>query len=188
MPSFLLATLVLGLGHYLMDVSHSTVSILGAGALLGVLVNDALVFITTFNDRIRKGQNFKEALHRTGMSRFRPIVLTSVTTIVGLAPILLEKSRGAQLLIPMAISVAFGLMIVTAIILALVPALLVLSNRIKVWAVSVWEGKDIAKESVEPAYPGRKQLPAIVGFGAVFSLAGIVVLVYAVLRLTGLFF
>ena len=178
----------IGLGHYLMGVAHSTVSLLGAGALLGVLVNDALVFITTFNDRIRNGQDFKEALYETGMSRFRPIVLTSVTTIAGLAPILLEKSRGAQLLIPMAISVAFGLMVVTVIILALVPALLVLSNRIKVWAISVWEGEVVPDVQVEPAYPGRRQLPLIAGFGAVLSLAGFASLVYGALKLTGWFF
>ena len=178
----------IGFGHYVMGVSHSTVSILGAGALLGVLVNDALVFITSFNDRIRRGQNFSDALYETGMSRFRPIVLTSVTTIAGLAPILLEKSRGAQLLIPMAISVAFGLLIVTVIILALVPALLVLSNRIKGWAISMWEGEAVPDVLVEPAHPERKQLPLITGFGAIVSLAGICILTYAALVLAGWFF
>ncbi len=178
----------IGLGHYLMDVSHSTASLLGASALLGVLVNDALVFITTFNDKIRNGQPFEKALYATGMSRFRPIVLTSITTIVGLGPILLEKSRGAQLLIPMAISVAFGLMIVTIIILALVPALLNVSNGIKVWALSLWEGETLSRTSVEPSLQGRKQNALISAVGAILSFAAFFALALITLKISELLF
>ena len=147
----------IGLGHYVMDLPVSMVSLLGFVALIGILVNDALVFITTFNDKIKAGLPFKTALEQTSISRFRPIVLTSVTTIVGLGPILLEKSLGAQLLIPMAASLAFGLLMVTIIILAMIPALLKISNDIKVYALSLWEGQSIDPTLVEPARKGRKQ-------------------------------
>ena len=144
------------LGHYLMDLPVSIVSLLGLVALLGILVNDALVFITTFNDKIKLEETFSDALYDTGMSRFRPIVLTSVTTIVGLGPIVLEGSLGAQLVIPMAVSVAFGLLIVTVIILAMIPSLLQVSNDIKVGALTIWEGEAVNPREVEPAFKNRK--------------------------------
>lgn len=145
----------IGLGHYVMDLPLSMVSALGYTALIGILVNDALVFVSTYNDKIKEGLLPRDALYETGLSRFRPIVLTSITTIVGLGPILLEKSLGAQMIIPMAVSVAFGLLIVTIIILAMIPALLQLSNDIKVYSLSLWEGKPIDPQMVEPAFPGR---------------------------------
>ena len=146
-----------GMGHYLMDKPISLLSFLGVIALIGVLINDALVFITTFNIKIKRGKTFQDALYETGLSRFRPIVLTSVTTIAGLLPLMLEKSLNAQFLIPMAISVAFGLMIVTFIILALTPALLVISNRFKLNVMQIWEGKSLNAAEVEPAYIGTKK-------------------------------
>lgn len=161
----------IGLGHYLMDKPLSMVSLLGFTALIGILVNDALVFVTTFNDKIKEGKPFDQALHETGMSRFRPIILTSVTTIAGLAPILLEKSQGAQLLIPMAISVAFGLLVVTVIILALIPALLNVSNGIKVWAISAWEGDTLARHQVEPAFRDRKQYILLTSASAILAIS-----------------
>jgi len=132
-----------GLGHYIMDVPISLFSVMGAIALIGIFINDALVFITTFNQKIAKQLPYKQALYETGLSRFRPITLTSITTVAGLGPLLLEKSMQAQFLIPMAISVAFGLIVGTFILLVLIPALLVISNRIKRTALSVWEGEPI---------------------------------------------
>jgi len=159
------------LGHYLMDLPVSIVSLLGLVALIGILVNDALVFITTFNDKIKSGASFSDALYHTGMSRFRPIVLTSVTTIVGLGPIVLEKSLGAQLVIPMAVSVAYGLLIVTVIILAMIPALLQVSNDIKVAALTIWEGESVNPSEVEPAFENRKYNIVITALIALLVLA-----------------
>jgi len=173
----------IGLGHYLMDKPLSMVSLLGFTALIGILVNDALVFVTTFNDKIKEGKPFEQALHETGMSRFRPIVLTSVTTIAGLAPILLEKSQGAQLLIPMAISVAFGLLVVTVIILALIPALLNVSNGIKVWAISAWEGNTLARHQVEPAFPDRKQHILLITASAILAVTLFIGLAFLAFKL-----
>ena len=164
-----------GMGHYVMDKPISLLSFLGVIALIGVLINDALVFVTTFNLKIQKGKSFHDALYETGLSRFRPIVLTSVTTIAGLLPLMLEKSLNAQFLIPMAISVAFGLMIVTFIILALTPALLVISNRYKLYVTQFWEGVKLDPVEVEPAYMNAKKNYAL--YSAVLVTAGLLIMV-----------
>jgi multidrug efflux pump subunit AcrB len=109
------------LGHWILGAQISLFSILGMIALIGILVNDALVFVASYNVYLKKGMLVKEAIWEAGMSRFRPIILTSVTTVAGLAPLMLNKSFQAQFLIPMAISVAFGLLFITVIILVLLP-------------------------------------------------------------------
>ncbi|MEM8586182.1 MAG: efflux RND transporter permease subunit, partial [Bacteroidota bacterium] len=130
----------------------SLFSALGIIALIGIIVNDGLVFISTYNNKIRNGLDMMRALRETGKSRFRPILLTSITTFAGLAPLLLEKSRQAQFLIPMAISVAFGLLAVTVILLVLLPALLVLLNRWRVFVRWLWHDENVDYREVEPAY------------------------------------
>ncbi|MEM1320114.1 MAG: efflux RND transporter permease subunit [Bacteroidota bacterium] len=143
-------------GHYIMGAPISLFSILGVIALAGVLVNDALVFVTAFNDQMKQGKPYMEAVRDAGLSRFRPILLTTLTTFAGLGPLLFEKSFQAQFLIPMAISVAFGLLVVTGIILILLPVLLIISNRIKVYSLYLWEGEKPSYEIVEPAVENRK--------------------------------
>ncbi|MBV6654777.1 MAG: efflux RND transporter permease subunit [Mameliella sp.] len=110
-----------GWGHWLMGLPISLFSALGIIALIGILVNDALVFVSTYNTMIEEGKPHMEAVYETGLSRFRPIVLTTITTFAGLAPLLFEKSLQAQFLIPMAIAVSFGLLVITAVILVLLP-------------------------------------------------------------------
>lgn len=140
-----------GWGHWLMGKPISFFSILGFVALVGILVNDALVFVATYNDNIRDGQKQMDALYDAGLSRFRPIVLTSLTTFAGLAPLLFEKSLQAQFLIPMAISVSFGLFAITFIILLVLPAFLIINNRIKVYTSFAWNAKKPTYTEVEPA-------------------------------------
>ncbi|WP_306640553.1 efflux RND transporter permease subunit [Sanyastnella coralliicola] len=123
------------LGHWVLDAQISLFSVLGMIALIGILVNDALVFVAAFNTNIKNRMDFREALWAAGMSRFRPIVLTSVTTIAGLGPLILNKSFQAQFLIPMAIAVAFGLLFVTLIILVLLPAFMIWAN----WLHGLWQ-------------------------------------------------
>ncbi len=139
-------------GHWLMDKPISLFSALGVIALIGIIVNDGLVFIASYNDNIRAGMSMMDALKDTGRSRFRPILLTSVTTFAGLAPLLLNKSRQAQFLIPMAISVAFGLLAITAILLILLPALLVLLNRFRYNWARAFKNTQPEYHEVEPAY------------------------------------
>lgn len=111
------------LGHWVTGQSLSILSFLGVIALSGVVVNDSLVLVDFVNRRRREGADEHEAILRAGAARFRPILLTSLTTFVGLVPVLLERSLQAQFLIPMATSLAFGVIFATLITLFLVPAM-----------------------------------------------------------------
>lgn len=139
-----------GWGHWLMGAPVSLFSILGVIALVGILVNDALVLVSTYNRLIKDGQPQMDALKEAAISRFRPIVLTTLTTFAGLAPLLFEKSLQAQFLIPMAISVAFGLLVITLVIQILLPILLMYANRMKVYSRYLWNGAKPSREEVEP--------------------------------------
>jgi len=110
-------------GHLIMGYSLSINSIFGVVALSGVVVNDSLILIDFANRRMREGFSPFEAIHSAGIQRFRPILLTTVTTFGGLMPMILETSRQARMMIPMAISLGFGIVFSTVIILVLVPSL-----------------------------------------------------------------
>lgn len=112
------------LGHLMLGFDLSMMSMMGVVALAGVAVNDSLVLVSAVNDfRRDDGLSIGEAVRAGGVRRFRPILLTSLTTFLGLAPMILETSVGAQFLIPMAISLGFGVLFATFITLLLVPAL-----------------------------------------------------------------
>ena len=121
-------------GHALLGLPLTLFSMFGLVALSGVVINDSIVLIDFINARIRDGVPANQALMEAGDRRFRPIMLTSMTTIAGLIPLMLERSFQAQLLIPMATSLAFGLMLATFLVLFLVPVFYSLylraSNRI----------------------------------------------------------
>lgn len=138
-------------GHWLHDFPINMLSLLGIIALIGIVVNDGLVLISKFNSYLQEGLSFDKALIEAGKSRFRAIFLTSVTTIAGLSPLILEKSRQAQFLIPMAIAIAYGIAIATVLTLIMLPMLLSVGNALKVYTLWLWEGKKPSKESVEPA-------------------------------------
>ncbi|WP_461211370.1 efflux RND transporter permease subunit [Desulfocurvus sp. DL9XJH121] len=111
------------LGHLLMGYSLSVPSMFGVVALSGVVVNDSLVFIDTANRKRLAGDRLLKAVLETGRARFRPIMLTTLTTFFGLTPMILETSRQARFMIPMAISLGFGILFATGITLILVPCL-----------------------------------------------------------------
>ncbi len=115
-------------GHFVTYQSLSMLSFFGIVALTGVVVNDSLVLVDYVNKQARSGQPLLEAAWLAGIKRFRPIILTSLTTFAGLVPILLERSLQAQFLIPMATSLAFGVLFATFITLILVPALYLILN------------------------------------------------------------
>ena len=146
-----------GWGHYIHDFPVNMLSLLGIIALVGIVVNDGLVFIAKFNGYLKEGMPFNDALIRAGSSRFRAIFLTSVTTIAGLSPLIFETSRQAQFLIPMAISIAYGIGIATVLTLVMLPMLLSLSNGIKVYIQWFWEGEKPKPEEVERAYKELKE-------------------------------
>ncbi len=118
------------LGHLLMGYNLSMISVMGMIALGGVVVNDALVMIDYANSRRREGLDAFEAMVAAGVRRFRPILLTTVTTFGGLAPMIFETSRQARFMIPMAISLGYGILFATAITLVLVPSLYVIMDDI----------------------------------------------------------
>lgn len=138
-------------GHWVHDFSVNILSMLGIIALIGIMVNDGLVLIGKFNNNLREGMKFDTAIYEAGRSRFRAIFLTSLTTIAGLAPLIFEPSRQAQFLIPMAISIAYGIGFATVLTLVLLPIFLSFSNSIKVGFAWVFSSGTITKEQVERA-------------------------------------
>jgi multidrug efflux pump subunit AcrB len=120
------------IGHMILGYSLSLVSLMGMIALAGVVVNDSLIMVDYANG-IRKEMNAYEAIHEAGLRRFRPIMLTTLTTFGGLTPIILETSSQAYYIIPMAISLGFGIVFATSIILIIVPCMYLMMEDIKVW-------------------------------------------------------
>jgi len=111
------------IGHWILGLDLSIMSLLGLMALVGVVVNDSLVLVDFINkDREKNQQSLMDSILTAGVVRFRPVMLTSMTTFIGLMPLLFEKSTQAQFLIPMAVSMAFGIIFATFITLILVPA------------------------------------------------------------------
>ena len=145
-----------GWGHFIQGLPISLFSFLGLIALIGILVNDALVFVNAFNNNIKAGNPFQKSLEDAALSRFRPIVLTSITTIAGLAPLMLETSMQAQFLIPMAATIAYGLGVATVVILILLPVFISLSNSLSRFFGWYWTDTKPSQEEVEPAYQELK--------------------------------
>ncbi|MDZ7722054.1 MAG: efflux RND transporter permease subunit [candidate division KSB1 bacterium] len=138
-------------GHWLHGKPVSMLSILGMVALTGVIVNDAVIFLSKYNNYIASGAKIKQAIIETGKNRLRPIVLTTLTTTIGLYPLILEKSFQAQFLIPMAISLAYGVAFGTLFILIFFPVLIHILNDIRRLAYGLWNKKTYEPEQVEVA-------------------------------------
>ena len=145
-----------GWGHYIHGLPISLLSMLGFIALAGVLINDGLVFINAFNQYLKDGMPFEKALRETARSRFRPLLLTTVTTSAGLMPLILEKSFQAQFLIPMAITISYGLLAGSFFIATMLPIFLSIMNRLKVYVQWLWEGKKPRLEEVENVMKRQK--------------------------------
>ncbi|MEN0060533.1 MAG: efflux RND transporter permease subunit [Myxococcota bacterium] len=124
-------------GHALLGLEMSIISLFGVIALAGVVVNDSLVLVDAANERRAEGASPLDAIVSAGARRMRPILLTSITTFLGLAPMLLETSVQAQFLIPMAASLGFGILFATVVVLVLVPAFYLLVEDAVAWATGV---------------------------------------------------
>lgn len=161
LKSFLQALLVMALipfgilgaiwGHYIQGMMVNIMSFYGIVALGGIIVNDSIVFISQFNDNLIKRMSFDEAIQEAAISRFRPILLTTITTALGLYPLVLETSPQAQFLIPIAISLSAGLVFATTFILLLLPSMLNISNFLMRHLHKLRYGIMPTKEEVEPA-------------------------------------
>jgi multidrug efflux pump subunit AcrB len=144
-PVFVLIAVPFGivgalLGHIILDITPSYLSIFGLLALSGVVVNDSLVMVDFTNQRRKQGFSAYDAVINSGANRFRPIVLTSLTTFAGLMPLIFERAIHAQFLIPMAVSLGFGILFATVITLFLIPCcylaledLLALNRKFWIW-------------------------------------------------------
>ena len=138
-------------GHWIHGFAINILSLLGIIALIGIMVNDGLVLISKFNIYLKRGMTFDIALFEASKSRFRAIFLTSLTTIAGLAPLIFETSRQAQFLIPMAISIAYGIGFATILTLLVLPIYLSFINSLKVGAKWLRTGDWVPAESLERA-------------------------------------
>lgn len=130
------------IGHILLGYDLSVVSLMGVIALSGVVVNDSLIMIDFANKR-RENQSIYDSIHEAGLRRFRPIMLTTLTTFGGLTPIILETSSQAEYLIPMAISLGFGIIFATSIILIIVPCLYLILEDI---TLMIKKGRTVPRE------------------------------------------
>ena len=135
------------LGHLIMGYELSMVSGFGIIALSGIVVNDSLVLVDSVNRFRAEGMDLFEAVVAGSARRLRPILLTSLTTFIGLAPMILEQSSAARFLVPMAISLGFGALFVTVIALIVVPALYMILEDLKAWTGSAG------------SVPSRERLP-----------------------------
>ncbi len=126
------------LGHLLMGYGLSMPSMFGIVALAGVVVNDSLVMIDFANRERKLKLNAHDSILQAGVQRFRPIILTTLTTFGGLAPIIWKTSRQAKFLIPMAISLGFGILFATLITLVLVPCLYLIVEDIRAVFSKSW--------------------------------------------------
>ena len=138
-------------GHLILDLTPSFLSIFGMLALAGVVVNDSLVMVDFANQARRRGETSMDAVIHSGTRRFRPILLTSLTTFVGLLPLMLDRSLQAQFLIPMAVSLGFGILFATFITLYLIPSgylvtedIIGLAKRAKRWFFRPFSGEQSA--------------------------------------------
>ena len=138
-------------GHGIEGYPVSMLSAWGMVALCGVIINDAVVFLSKYNSLIKEGRKVEDAVFEAGLARFRAIILTTITTTVGLYPIIMEGSFQAQFLIPMAIALAYGVMIGTAFILVMFPVLIMVMSDLRRFMYRLWNGKEKTAEELEPA-------------------------------------
>ena len=152
-------------GHGIEGIPVSMLSAWGMVALSGVIINDAIVFLAKYNSLLQEGLSVTNAAYRAGLARFRPILLTSLTTVVGLYPIILEGSFQAQFLKPMAVTMAYGVLFGTSFILLFFPVLIIVLNDMRFASRKAWlkfsrwyngglpedRYQELTHEEVEPA-------------------------------------
>ncbi|MFP6737309.1 MAG: efflux RND transporter permease subunit, partial [Planctomycetota bacterium] len=165
-PLIIMSVIPLGLvaavwGHIFMGMDMTIFSMFGLVALTGVLVNDSLVLVDFINISRKAGAGLSETIAMAGRVRFRPILLTSLTTFAGLTPLLLERSLQAKFLIPMAVSLGFGVLFATAISLVMVPVGYLILEDIKGLFSEETAGKEAGPQpALEPAAaPAPPPLP-----------------------------
>ncbi len=155
-PLVILVTVPFGIsgavfGHLLLGYDLTMMSVFGLVTLAGIVVNDAIVLIECINNYLANGEPFYEAVRMAGARRFRAIFLTTITTVGGLAPLIMEQGRAARPLIPMAISISAGISFATLLTLLLIPALICILNDMRRFYYLIFTGVLPSPEEVEPA-------------------------------------
>ncbi|MBL4705860.1 MAG: efflux RND transporter permease subunit, partial [Flavobacteriales bacterium] len=147
------------LGHGIEGFNFSMLGLFGVIALAGVLVNDSVVMLDTYNRLLRNGVDPKIAAYECGKSRFRPVILTTITTVAGLYPLILEDSFQAQFLVPMAITIAYGVLFGTLILVFFFPPLILFLNDMKRSRWWLWRGGKYppSRMEVEPVFKHMKR-------------------------------
>jgi len=138
-------------GHTIFGYRATFLSMIGFIALCGIVVNNSLILVEFFNSAHRSGVPLREALVQAGRQRLRPIFLTSITTFLGLTPLMLEQSFQARFLIPMAISISFGLISSAFLVVTALPCFMVIVDDIKAAFYFLWFGRP--RGSVEATPP-----------------------------------
>ena len=133
------------LGHLLLGFDLTILSMIGLLGLSGILVNNSIILVRTVDEYIDEGTPLRDAIVAGCRDRLRPVLLTSLTTIGGLVPLLFERSFQAQFLIPMAITIVFGLAVATLIVLIIIPALLVIDEDIRAFLRHLRRRRSLAR-------------------------------------------
>jgi multidrug efflux pump subunit AcrB len=143
-----------------MGLDVTLISMFGLVALTGVVVNDSLVMVDFINRRRAVNVDLQTAVREAGSARFRPIMLTSLTTFAGLAPLMVNQSFQAAFLVPMAVSLAFGVLFATFITLALVPTAYLILNDVEQWLRKL-TGRDDHESGAHEAAPMGESVPVL---------------------------
>jgi multidrug efflux pump subunit AcrB len=162
-PVLIMFTIPLGIvgavmGHMVYGINLTMLSLFGIVALAGIVVNDAIVLIEYINERLRGGATVLEAVGAAGPARLRAVLLTSLTTVAGLLPLLYQRSFQAQFLIPMALSLASGLIFATFLTLFFVPCAFLALNDARCFQRWLYSGLWPSREEVEPAWRHKQWL------------------------------
>ena len=163
LPLIIIGFCCASFGHWIRDIPLSVLSAYGIMALLGVIVNDAVVMIDKYNSSIKEGRDMFESAFIAGISRFRPIVLTSITTVAGLLPLIIQNDFQSRFLIPMAVGVASGVFFGTFFILLFLPPLMIVMNDFR-WYRSVMSSRFFnnnipeKRELLEPAMRAERRM------------------------------
>ena len=163
LPLIIIGFCCASFGHWIRDIPLSVLSAYGIMALLGVIVNDAVVMIDKYNSSIKEGRDMFESAFIAGISRFRPIVLTSITTVAGLLPLIIQNDFQSRFLIPMAVGVASGVFFGTFFILLFLPPLMIVMNDFR-WYRSLMSSRFFnnnipdKRELLEPAMRAERRM------------------------------
>jgi multidrug efflux pump subunit AcrB len=154
-----LATIGAVLGHAVLGYDLTLMSVFGMTALAGIVVNDSLVLVDRVRLNMAEGLSVRDAVLDAGESRFRAVTVTSITTIAGLFPLLIERSAQAQSLIPMAVSIAFGLAFATVLVLLVVPALFLIVDDSRRFVCWLWNGNAFPGDVGSHGGPRARSMP-----------------------------